>query len=69
MKKTIVAITFYAACFYNVEVVFAQCNTWVQKADFGGIARSGAVGFSIGSKGYIGTGWDGGTKKKRLLGI
>ena len=34
-------------------------NTWTQKADFGGTARSSAVGFSIGSKGYIGTGYDG----------
>jgi hypothetical protein len=31
-------------------------NTWTQKADFGGIARFGAVGFSIGNKGYIGIG-------------
>src|SRR6266446_4455264 len=34
-------------------------DTWVQKTDFGGIARHGAVGFSIDSKGYIGTGYDG----------
>ena len=34
-------------------------NAWTQKADFGGTARDGAVGFSIGSKGYIGTGYDG----------
>jgi hypothetical protein len=33
-------------------------DTWTQKADFGGIGREGAVGFSIGSKGYIGTGVD-----------
>ena len=33
-------------------------NTWTQKADFGGTARFFATGFSIGSKGYIGTGWD-----------
>ncbi|MEP7109701.1 MAG: kelch repeat-containing protein [Ferruginibacter sp.] len=32
-------------------------NTWTQKADFGGAARYQATGFSIGSKGYIGTGW------------
>ena len=32
-------------------------NTWTQKADFGGIARFGAVGFSIGNKAYIGTGY------------
>src|SRR5215470_12831637 len=31
-------------------------NTWTQKADFGGNGRWAAVGFSIGSKGYIGTG-------------
>ncbi|MBN2094245.1 MAG: T9SS type A sorting domain-containing protein [Candidatus Zambryskibacteria bacterium] len=34
-------------------------NTWTQKADFGGTARWAAVGFSIGDKGYLGTGWDG----------
>ena len=43
-------------------------NTWTQKADFGGTARYYAVGFSIGSKGYIGTGWDG-SYQKRLLGV
>jgi hypothetical protein len=31
-------------------------NAWTQKADFGGIGRMGALGFSIGNKGYIGTG-------------
>lgn len=31
-------------------------NTWIQKADFGGSARDKAVSFSIGNKGYIGTG-------------
>ncbi len=31
-------------------------NTWTQKANFGGGQRRDAVGFSIGSKGYIGTG-------------
>src|SRR5436190_5359444 len=33
-------------------------DTWTQKADFGGTARTNAVAFSIGSKGYIGTGFD-----------
>ncbi|MBI4947767.1 MAG: hypothetical protein HY840_15355 [Bacteroidetes bacterium] len=36
-------------------------NTWTQKADFGapsGTARRGVVGFSIGAKGYAGTGED-----------
>jgi N-acetylneuraminic acid mutarotase len=31
-------------------------DTWIRKADFGGVAREGATGFSIGSKGYIGLG-------------
>lgn len=31
-------------------------DTWVQKADFVGITRLGAAGFSIGNKGYVGTG-------------
>lgn len=33
-----------------------QTDTWTQKADFEGEARSFAVGFSIGAKGYFGTG-------------
>jgi hypothetical protein len=32
-------------------------NVWTKKADFGGAPRNLAVGFSIGNKGYIGTGW------------
>jgi hypothetical protein len=31
-------------------------DTWTQKANFAGGARYGAVGFSIGSKGYVGLG-------------
>jgi hypothetical protein len=38
-------------------MLFAAVNTWSQKADLGGGARFYAVGFSIGSKGYIGTGF------------
>jgi N-acetylneuraminic acid mutarotase len=34
-------------------------NVWTQKANFGGTARYGAAGFSIDSKGYLGTGTDG----------
>jgi len=33
-------------------------NVWTQKADFGGGLRDDAVGFSIGTKGYIGIGED-----------
>ena len=42
-----------------IAYCFAQ-GTWTPKADFGGTGRWGAVGFSIGNKGYIGTGWDNG---------
>ena len=31
-------------------------NQWNRKSDFGGVPRRGAVGFSIGAKGYIGAG-------------
>lgn len=37
-------------------------GSWTKKADFGGTSRSGAVGFSIADKGYIGTGYDGSGK-------
>src|SRR5205807_2273980 len=33
-----------------------NADAWVQKANVGGLGRSGAVGFNIGTKGYIGTG-------------
>jgi N-acetylneuraminic acid mutarotase len=39
-------------------------DSWTQKADFGGTARWCAVGFSIGTKGYIGTGSIGNEKTK-----
>ena len=32
-------------------------DVWTQKADFGGTGRASAIGFSIGDKGYIGTGY------------
>src|SRR5678815_785878 len=49
-----------------IAILFAVClnndyaqNTWTQKANFGGATRGGAVAFSIGSKGYLGTGYNG----------
>ncbi len=32
------------------------CDTWTRKADFPGGLRHRAIGFSIGGKGYLGTG-------------
>jgi N-acetylneuraminic acid mutarotase len=37
-------------------------GNWVEESDFDGVPRSDAVGFSIGSKGYVGTGYDGETR-------
>jgi N-acetylneuraminic acid mutarotase len=34
-------------------------DTWKEIISFGGTARYNAIGFSIGSKGYVGTGFDG----------
>jgi len=41
-------------------------NIWTKKADFPGNTRIGAVGFSIGNKGYIGLGSDGTTFSKEF---
>lgn len=42
-----------------------QSNSWTRKSDFGDTSgREGAVGFSIGDKGYVGTGSDGTSVKK-----
>ena len=56
MKKSaiIIFICFYFFLYSNS--LFASPDNWTRKADFGGIERYGAVGFSIGNKGYIGTG-------------
>jgi N-acetylneuraminic acid mutarotase len=57
-------ITFLFAILFVVGLNNSHAqNTWTQKADFGGSARHGAAGFSIGSKGYIGIGYDGTYKK------
>ncbi len=56
MKKLILSIMVFFFVFLNFNVLFAAL-----KADFGGTGRYGAVGFSIGNKGYIGTGYNGST--------
>src|SRR5438552_3611955 len=52
MKKILLLL---ASCIMQLAHVLAQ-DRWVQKADFGGGGRNLAAGFSIGDKGYIGTG-------------
>jgi hypothetical protein len=46
-----------AGLLLGVSLRAAAQNTWTQKADFGGSGRYGAVAFSIGNKGYLGTGY------------
>ncbi len=56
MKKVILLLLIIF--FHSILISNAQ-NSWSQKADFDGITnvgRTAAAGFSIGSKGYIGTG-------------
>lgn len=57
---------FITACFLIIVILtFAQTgDVWIQKADFGESFRIQGVGFSIGDKGYVGTGYDiNGSKK------
>ena len=49
--KFLIAILFAVGLNNN----YAQ-NTWKRKADFGEVDRTNAVSFSIGNKGYLGTG-------------
>lgn len=52
---------FYLIIFFlSFSKTFSQ-GAWIQKVNVGGNPRNSAVSFSIGGKGYIGTGWDGGT--------
>src|SRR4249919_3429949 len=50
--------------FFNCTLYILLCTslshsqgTWTQKANVFTTPRAGVVGFSIGSKGYMGTGW------------
>jgi len=56
-----VTVTSASGCTATATVSIAQrtADSWVPKANFGGLGRYNAVGFSIGSKGYVGTGWNG----------
>ena len=56
--------TTYYKDFWEYDPSVGVGGTWTQMADFGGAARANAVGFSIGDKGYIGTGYDGTTYYK-----
>ena len=52
MKKQIALF----AIFTTLSLFSFSQGTWTKKTDFAGMSRTGACGFSIGAKGYIGTG-------------
>lgn len=54
----LVLIFLFPICFTS-----AQNGTWTQKANFGSFARARCISFSIGTKGYIGTGENGTTDR------
>lgn len=54
------------AMFYAHNQMPKICDIWTQKANFPGTDRRLAAGFSIGTKGYIGTGLDGEFKLLRI---
>ena len=56
MKRCVMVIIVVLFSFFFVNTLLAGDGLWTRKADFGGGGREYAVGFSIGSKGYIGTG-------------
>src|SRR5205823_1893159 len=58
-------ISFLLAILFATGLNSSQAQgTWIKKAGFGGGGRAYIVGFSIGTKGYMGTGYDGSTSKK-----
>jgi N-acetylneuraminic acid mutarotase len=57
MKKiTLLVSILIVNCVLPIGNCFSQ-NTWIQKSNFTGAERQGAVSFSIGTKGYVGAGW------------
>ena len=54
----ILLITFVLSC-EDDEDEEELVGNWIELSDFEGVARIDAVAFSIGNKGYVGTGYDG----------
>jgi len=68
MKKPTFLFHFLMVVFAGVFIGLGGCNNdpdtdlignWVKLSPLDGVSRSDAVGFSIGDKGYVGTGYDG----------
>ena len=57
MKKIFTIFILLFAVVGGLSEIYAQ-DTWVKKTDFPGGERERVIAFSIGTKGYIGTGFD-----------
>lgn len=57
--KILCRIGFLAGLIWPLISEGQTTDTWTRKSDFGGVARSHTIGFSIGSKGYLGLGNNG----------
>ena len=55
MKKVSTLFSLFVVSIFT----YSQTNVWNAKANFGGVQRYGVSGFSIGTKGYMGMGYDG----------
>ena len=53
----LLAVCVFTSCDSDPEVDLT--TLWTPKSDFGGVARTGAVAFTIDGKAYAGTGFDG----------
>lgn len=56
LKK--VTLFFAVFCLLDLEPSFSQCDSWTQKADFGGTARQGAFSFVVNGMAYVGAGFE-----------
>lgn len=56
--------TAFTKDFYELDPAGGALGTWKKMTDFPGTARKNAVGFLIGTKGYVGTGQDSSGYKK-----
>jgi N-acetylneuraminic acid mutarotase len=55
----IVVTSLVIACEDGEDEEEELIGNWIELSDFEGVARTDAVAFSIGNKGYVGTGYDG----------
>ncbi len=55
----IITIALIYSCDTNSSDEKEYVGNWVEMSDYEGVRRSDAVAFSIGTKGYVGTGFDG----------